>query len=132
MDLANLKPKSEVTEILLKHPNTLEPLPNEDGSEMSVTVALPHSKKYKVAMHDQTNRRIATTQKKGGINYTAEDLERDSIELLAKITESWDITYNNEKPKLTVAKAKEVYSEIFWLRDQIEEALTESLDFTKA
>ena len=121
MDLANLKPKSEVTEILLKHPNTLEPLPNEDGSEMSVTVALPHSKKYKSAMHDQTNRRIATTQKKGGRTYTAEDLEKDSIELLAKITESWDITYNNE-----------VYSEIFWLRDQIEEALTESLDFTKA
>jgi len=132
MDLANLKPKSEVTEILLKHPNTLEPLPNEDGSEMSVTVALPHSKKYKVAMHDQQNRRINAVQKKGSMNYTAEDLERDSIELLAKITENWDITYNNEKPKLTVAKAKEVYSEVFWLRDQIEEALTESLDFTKA
>ncbi len=45
---------------------------------------------------------------------------------------SGDITYNSEKPKLTVAKAKEVYSDIFWLRDQIEEALTESLDFTKA
>jgi hypothetical protein len=132
MDLANLKPKSEVTEILLKHPNTLEPLPNEDGSEMSVTVALPHSKRYKVAMHDQQNRRINAVQKKGSMNYTAEDLERDSIELLAKITENWDITYNNEKPKLTVAKAKEVYSEVFWLRDQIEEALTESLDFTKA
>ena len=56
----------------------------------------------------------------------------DTINLLVKVTKEWDITYGGEKPKLTSAKAKEVYTEVFWLRNQIEEALSESLDFTKA
>ena len=63
---------------------------------------------------------------------SSSDIDRDAIELLAKITKSWDITYGGEKPKLTVSKAKEVYSEVFWLRNQVEGALLDSVDFTKA
>ena len=63
---------------------------------------------------------------------SASDIEKDAIDLLAKITKSWDITYGGEKPKLTLSKAKEVYSEVFWLRNQVEEALLDSVDFTKA
>ena len=44
----------------------------------------------------------------------------------------WNITYNKEQPKFSVSKAKEIYSEVFWIRDQIEEAVSNSLDFTKA
>lgn len=133
MDLMDLKPKSEVTEVVLLHPNTLEPLTNDDGSEMTVCVYAQYSKEYRAAIHDQQDRRIKAMQKKGNSGtYSAADLERDSIELLAKITKEWDITYGGEKPKLTVGKAKEVYSDVFWLRNQIEEALADSLDFTKA
>ena len=52
--------------------------------------------------------------------------------LLSKITVEWNITYGGEKPKLTVTKAKELYDEVFWIKDQIEGALADSLDFTKA
>ena len=59
-------------------------------------------------------------------------MEEATLTLLSKITASWDITYGGEKPKLTVAKAKELYDQVFWIKDQIEGALADSLDFTKA
>lgn len=132
MDLMDLKPKSDTIEVILRHPNTLEPLTNDDGSEMTVTVHAQHSKEYRGAVHDQQDRRIAKIQKTSNNKYTSAELETDTIDLLAKVTKAWDITYGGDKPKLTPAKAKEVYSEVFWLRSQIEEALSESLDFTGA
>ena len=100
---------------------------------MSIVVYAPHSKAYKEAVHDQQNRRIQKMQKgKKSNNFSAEDLENDGITLLAKVTKEWNITYDGANPKLTVEKAKEVYSEMFWIRDQIEASVADSLDFTMA
>lgn len=132
MDLANLKPTSDTVEVILTHPTTFEPLTNEDGSEMYITVLAPHSKEYKAIVHEQTNRRLKQAQKTKRFEMTAEELEEGSIDLLAKSTKEWKITYDGEEPKLTLAKAKEIYSEMFWIRNQIEEAVADSLDFTKA
>lgn len=131
MDLMDLKPKSDIVEVTIKHPSTFEPLMNEDGSEMTVVLYAQHSKEYRGVMHEQQDRRIKLMQKKGATtNYTAADIERDAIELLSKCTKEWNITYGGETPKLTPAKAKEIYTEVFWLRSQVEEAMGDSLDFT--
>jgi hypothetical protein len=66
------------------------------------------------------------------VDFKSEELEEATLALLSKVTASWDITYGGEKPKLTVSKAKELYNEVFWIKEQIEEALADSLDFTKA
>ena len=133
MDLMNLKPTSDIVEVLLVHPTTLDSLTNEDGSEMSITIHAPHTKEYKAVMHEQTNRRIAKAQKrKGTSQLSAADLEADVIELLARATISWDLTYGKKKPKATKELCTEVYTELFWIKDQIEEAMTDSTDFTKA
>jgi hypothetical protein len=65
-------------------------------------------------------------------DFTAQDIEEATLTLLSKITAEWDITYGGEKPKLTVAKAREIYDEVFWIKNQMEDALADSLDFTKA
>lgn len=131
MDLMDLKPKYDTVEVVIKHPNSLEPLTNEDGSEMTVVLYAQHSKEYRGVMHEQQDRRIKLMQKKGATtNYSAADIERDAIELLSKCTKEWNITYGGETPKLTATKAKEIYTEVFWLRSQVEEALGDSLDFT--
>ena len=70
-------------------------------------------------------------KQKEGLEITAEELEDAGMELLAKTTKEWNITFGGEQPKFTVAKAKAIYSEVFWLREQIEEALNNSLDFMK-
>ena len=132
MDLMDLKPKSDVVEVLILHPKSGEVLLNDDETEMSITIFAQHAKEYRAAIHEQQDRRLKALQKKSNALYGSAELEKDAIDLLSKITKEWDITYGGEKPKLTLGKAKEIYTEVFWIRSQIEEALNNSLDFTKA
>lgn len=132
MDLKDLKPKSDTVEVDIVHPTTLEPLNNEDGSTMSITLYAPHSKEYKALVHEQTNKRLKQVSKTKKSEITAEELERTGIELMAKATKDWNITFDGDQPKFSVELAIKVYDEVFWIRDQIEEAVSNSLDFTKA
>ena len=132
MDLMNLKPTSETVEVKLVHPNTGDKLKNDDKTDMIITVYASHSKEHRAAVHEQTNKRLKAMQVSKKANFKSEEIEEATLALLSKVTASWDITYNGEKPKLTFAKAKELYTEVFWIKDQIEEALADSLDFTKA
>lgn len=130
MDLMDLTPTSDVVEVTLLHPNTQEVLTNTDKTPMTITLYAPHSKAYKSAMHEQTNKQLKKAKGNNkNLEITAEDIEQSSLEVLVKITKAWNITYKGEVPKL--GKVKEVYEEVFWIKDQIEEALKSSLDFTK-
>jgi len=133
MDLANLTPESDTIEILLVHPVSYEPLMNEDGeNEMSVTVYAPHSKKYKELFNERANKRLQVMQRSKKAQVTVEELEKDAVDLLSRIIIEWDITYDGEKPPLSVPKAKEVFETLPWLRLQIEEAIEENRAFIKA
>ena len=131
MDLKDLTPSNDTVEVTVVHPATLEPLTNDDKSPMTITMYAPHSKGYKAAVHEQTNKRLKKAQAKKGLDITAEELEEATMELLAKTTKEWNITFGGEQPKFSVTKAKDIYSEVFWLRDQIEGAMNDSLDFMK-
>lgn len=130
MDLKDFAPKSDEVEVVVKHPKNGEPLTNKDGSNMVIVLHAPHSKAYKEAMYEQTNKRLKVAQSSGDMNFTAQDLEEASLELLSKATKSWKITYDDKQPKLTAAKAKAIYEELFWLKPQLEEALNNSQAFT--
>lgn len=134
MDLKNLIPTNDTVELVVKHPSTYEPLTNEDGSEMTITFYAPHTKEYKSAVHEQTNMRLKQMQGKRSSknNVTAEEIEASSIKLLAKVTKDWNITFGGKKPKLDVATALDLYKDVFWLRDQADEAFSEAEVFTQA
>ena len=128
----DLKPTSDTVEVTLMHPNTGDVLKNDDKSDMTITVYAMHSKEHKSVMHEQTNKRLKSMQSGKKQEFTAQDLEDAALTLLSKVTAEWNITYGGDKPKLTATKAKELYDEVFWIKDQIEGALSNSLDFTKA
>ena len=132
MDLKDFTPQSDTVEVTVKHPVNGEPLTNEDGSNMVIVLHAPHSKVYKEAMYEQTNKRLKLAQSSGAMSLTAQDLEEASLELLSKTTKSCNITYDYKQPKLTQAKARAIYEELFWLKPQIEEALNNFEVFTKA
>ena len=134
MDLMNLIPTTDTIEVVIKHPNTYEPLLNDDGSEMTITVFAPHSKESKAAVHEQTNIRLKQMQSKGNRNsnvITAEELEKATIKMLAKTTKDWCITFGGEQPKFSVEAAKKLYNDVYWVKDQIEEAVADSEVFTQ-
>ena len=132
MDLMDLKPTSNTVEVTLRHPNTDDILKNNDDTDMTIVVYASHSKEYKSVMHDQTNKRLKNMQTGKSQDITAQDMEQSTLEVLSKITCSWNITYDKKTPKLSVSRAKDLYDEVFWIKDQIEEAIANSLDFTKA
>ena len=131
MDLKDLTPNLDDIVVDLKHPATGDVLKNEDGTNMRITILAPHSKEYKKAQHEQISKRLKKAQKSKSQDVDYSDIEEATLEVLAKTTKAWDITYNGEKPKLTVAKAKDLYEEVFWIKSQLEEVVTDSLDFTK-
>lgn len=132
MDLKDLTPTSDTVDVNIVHPTTLEPLLNDNSDPMVITMYAPHSKEYKAAVHEQTNKRLKQAQSKKKVDLTAEDIEDATLDLFAKTTKSWNITYDGEEPDFSVSKAKEIYSEVFWIRDQIDEAVSNSLSFKKA
>jgi len=132
MDLKDLTPISDTVDVNIVHPTTLEPLLNDNSDPMVITMYAPHSKEYKAAVHEQTNKRLKQAQSKKKVDLTAEDIEDATLDLFAKTTKSWNITYDGEEPDFSVSKAKEIYSEVFWIRDQIDEAVSNSLNFKKA
>jgi len=128
MDLKSLTPTKDTIEIIIKDPRDLDKaFLNDDGTEMTIEVYAPHTKAYKQAIYKQASVRM----KMGKDEIDFEALDTASVELLASVTKSWDITYDGKKPKLTVDKAKEIYSEIFWLKAQVEEAINTFEVFTK-
>ena len=131
MDLKDLTPKSDVVVVELKHPATFEPLLNEDDSPMTVTLYAHHTKEHKTVLWDVTDERLKAAAKTGKIEVKSEDLELQSIESLAKTTKSWNINFDGEQQEFSYDKAKEIYTEVFWIKDQLDVALTSYLDFLK-
>ncbi len=129
MDLKDLTPKSDTIEVEIKHPVTGEALKNDDDTPMTITLHATHSKEYKSVMHEQTNRRLKAASSTGKVAITSEELEENTLEILAKVTKSWDLTFGGEKPELTVDAAKKLYTEVFWIKDQLDEGVSNSMGF---
>jgi hypothetical protein len=118
MDLSNFIPKSDIGTFEIRHPITGEILAKDDGTEMSVTVYLPHSKEYKAVVHEQNNKRIARAQK-GKTVYTSEDLDEAVSELLVKTTKDWNIQLDGESVPFSQEKAREIYAKLPWVKAQV-------------
>lgn len=124
-DLTNYIPKEDTLVVPLEFKG--DTLKNDDGSDMTITVYGPWTKKYRSSGFNLASKRLRS--KKDSEEITYEEFNSASIELLAEVTHDWDITYGGEKPKFSVEKAKEVYEHIFWIKPLLEGAINESGDF---
>jgi len=132
MDLKDLTPKTDEIVVIIKHPVSGEVLKNDDSSDMVITVYAPHSKEYKKVQRDIVGKRLKAAQESGSKDIDYEKLEEATMDLLIRTTKSWDITYDGNKPELTEDKSRQIYDEVFWIKNQIDDALNNSLDFMKA
>lgn len=130
MDLKDLAPKSKDVVVNLVHPTTKEPLLKPDGTQMAITLMNPYSKEYREVMYERTDSRLEQAQKKGSTKLSSKEADMGSIDLLARITKSWDIHYDGEETKFSVSKANKIYDELRWMKLQIEEALEGQEAFT--
>lgn len=132
-DLANLVPTSDTITVQLKHPVTDEVLKKDDGSAMTIEVFATHSKEYKTAIHEQTNKRIQRVQKnKRNLSFSAEEIENAAVEVLAKTTKGWDLQFNKKALKFSVTEAMDLYQKFPWIKDQVTEAQEDFTSFLKS
>jgi hypothetical protein len=129
MDLLDIGKTKDTTEVTLYHPVTSEVLTNKDSSPMTITVHGPYSKKYKSIAHAQQNRRLAKAQRGGKMTLSAEEIESSAMELLVQCVADWSITLGGEKPKCTEAKVREVFTNMPWVKDQVDAALGDAQAF---
>jgi len=122
-DLADSKPKTDIITVEL-------PIENDDGTPMTIEVFAPYTKEYKAVVHEQANNRIKKMQKNRKDYLTAEELYQAQHDLYVKISVNWDITWEGKKPKFSKELASQIYEEVFWVKDKIQEALDDSVDFT--
>ena len=132
MDLKDLTPNLEDIVVTLKHPTTDEVLKNEDGTAMTITLLSGYSKKYKKLQHEQISKRLTKAQNSKSQEIDYSEIEEATVEVLSKATKSWNLTFGGTNPKLTAARAISMYEDVFWIRNQLEEALSDDLSFTTA
>ena len=121
MGLKAIGSVKDTTDVEILHPATGEVLLNDDGTPMTITVHGPYSSTYKAVSHAQQNKRLMKAQRTGGkLNLSAEEIEASSLELLVKCTAGWNITLEDKPEDFSQDKAREVYKEYPWVRDQID------------
>ena len=124
--------------IALVHPTS--------GKEVGlfVTVLGKHSQVFRDIVRDRVNRRMrdeANSQRrnKATDTITAEQVESEAIELLVSCTLSWDSgegnptwTYKGEELQFNVQNAIKVYTDMLWIRQQVDDAIGDLENFIKA
>ena len=130
MDLSKLIPASDTTTFEIKHPLSGEVLRKDDDDAMTITVYLPHAKEYKAIIHAQTNARIQRAQK-GKTNYTSEEIEEATLDLLVKTTKDWDVQLDGKTPAFSHDLAKDVYDKLPWVKAQVLQAQEDYASFFK-
>lgn len=130
MDLKELKPVKNTIDVTLEHPVTGDVLINEDGTPMVISLFAPYSKEYKELMYKRADERIKKASSEGKEEFSAKLVDEATTSILAESTSSWSITYDKKQPRLTPAKALEIYTELFWIRPQLEKAINDDEVFT--
>lgn len=127
----------EITSIAAKDTFTLEllgpndePLLDESGSPLSVTVYGPGSKPYQKANAERTQRMIDKMAKRGKTKLTAEEAQRENAGFLAACTKS----FNGWAYKGDATAFEAAYSDpsIGFIADQVAKAIGDWANFTNA
>lgn len=129
MDLLNLTPKTD--DIVIELALNGAVIKNEDGSIMTWTIMAPYSEEAKKIVHDMTDTRIDKAAKSKNTRLKSAEVEEITLEGLAKTTRDWNITWDGKKPKYSMKLAMEILSKAPWIRNLIEEARQDNLDFMK-
>lgn len=86
-----------------------------------ITLTGTDSKTYQVAQHKIANKRMKRANRGNGMRFmpTSEEVEVESIELLARCTLGWEnIEWEGNELSFNYENAKMIYTELLWLREQ--------------
>ena len=131
IDLANIdtiKGANEGFDVQIYHPAT-----NEDLG-ITINVIGKDSDEFQKITREQTKKRMQKATKGGFRNVTipVEELEEDSLKLLAACTKSWKgVVENGKAIECTKENAMAIYEKYPWIREQVDTAIGDRANFIK-
>jgi len=131
MDLADLdvsKTSNEGAVMELIHPVNKAVLLDENKKPMYIRVAGKYSDSYRSAQRKVTNRRLKA---RGKIKLTAEELEVEAIDILARCVLDWNIVIDKKRPECTVENVRAVLSDdrFPWIKEQLDDFIDDDANF---
>jgi len=118
MDIGSVK-VSETSILKVRHPL--------NGSETDITIELygADTKHYRSAVNS-----LAKSRSKNKSSATMEEIEDAALTLLADCTASWNnIEENKKQLPFSKENAKRIYSELPWLRKQVDSFIGDDINF---
>ena len=117
-------------DMILEHPATGDPLEQENGDPVVITLLGMDSKAYREKNRDFQRERIAkmARNRKKTIDYTMSD--EDACELLAACTKGWSGIDADGKPlEFSKEAAYDLYMENNWIREQADVFIGDRANF---
>lgn len=131
MDLADLDPRplaNAGVEMKIKHPTTQAPITNANGEEMSIKVIGGDSDKVAKIKNAMVDRFV----QQGKLTKTAAKQDEERIDFCVQCTLGWSgILYNGQPLEFTAANAKTLYTNLGWLREQVDIFIGQRENFLK-
>ena len=148
MDLSSLTPQKDTVVTYLKAPVDVPTTDekgkksvikqgktlHECGTEMWIERYLPHTSEYKQAQYKRTQKYLKAAQKAKTTEVDVDlyEAEQDRVEVMAETTVAWQVYFDGEWIEFTPEKAKELYTNAFWIVEQLQEEENSADVFTKS
>jgi len=130
IDLATLDTSATADKgavMTLLHPVSRQPLRDGEGREVTLILAGQDSEAFRKAQRAATNKRLSA---KGRTKLTAEELEAEAIELLARCTLGWTgIAFDGRPLDHSAANAVRLYERLPWVREQADEFIADRANY---
>ncbi len=127
-DLSTLTPNADQGAVMtVLNPITMQPLRDDAGDDVTITLAGEDSEVYRSAQRAATNKRLAM---RGKGKITAEELEAEALELLARCTLQWSgIVWEGKALECNAKHARMLYQALPWLREQVDAFIADRSHF---
>ena len=117
-------------DVQIYHPGT-----NEDLG-ITIRVLGKDSDEFQKISRAQSKKRMAKMSKGGGFrsaNVPIEEIERDSLDLLAACTKSWaGVKLEGKDLECNAANAVMIYERFPWIKEQVDTAIGDRANFIKS
>lgn len=125
----SVDPDNQQAVLPLLHPNTFAPLIDEKGKEVTITLHGPDSTPVKKARRKIQDKNLSQSAKKRKLSLSSEQLELQSLEILVAATASWNnLSYEGDE-KCSPENVRKVYENVPWIREQVDEFISERSHF---
>ena len=117
--------------LVLLHPATRQPLRDTEGKEAWIE---HHSSDSEIARKHQRNIQRRRLAMRGRMKISPEELEAEAVEILAALTVDWylvDFRGQQITTECTLENARELYGELAWVREQIDESTADRANFSQ-